>query len=168
MANEIIKKEQEQGAVSVLKAQPSLLDIRKDPEKYPRLRSMDEAQAKLELGVVVMMAQQYRGQQIDEETTGTLVESLYTELMEDAENVGLSYLSMAEITRIVKRAVMGQTKRELFGINVASLLGVLTDYARGEGAALQEKVDNMNSVRLGIKYQQLTACAKVLAANMKV
>ncbi len=167
MANEIINKPQ--GEVSILKPQPTLLDIRRDKETYPRLYTMDETQAKAELAIITMMAFQYRGQNIDIETNLALVDSLYAELMEDEDNVGLRYLTMAEIRRVVKRALTGQTKKELYGVNVGSLLTVLTDYARGEGAELQAKVENEGFLRQGdLKYQQLTACAKILAANMKV
>lgn len=169
MENEIAVKDQNTQLASVLAPQPTLLDIRRDSETYPRLLTINPTDALVKLGVVVGMAAQYRGQQIDPKTTTQLAKSLYQELMDDPDNLGLRYLTMEEITRVVKRALTGQTQRELYGVNVASLLAVLTDYAKGEGAKLQKKVDDdhINFLRQGdIRYQQLTACAKVLAANL--
>lgn len=169
MENEIAVKDQNTQVASVLAPQPTLLDIRRDKETYPRLHAMDETEALVKLGVVVGMAAQYRGQQIDPRTSAQMALSLYQELMADPDNHGLRYLTIEEITRVVKRALTGQTQRELYGVNVASLLSVLTDYAKTEGAELQKKVEEEHVMFLrqgDIRYQQLTACAKVLAANL--
>ena len=112
---------------------PDLVEVRANSAKFPRLWQIPREQAVAQLTPCILQAFMYRGQNAD----GTLVEftagNLIDELLADADGVGLRGLTLYEITRCVKRAVLGQSGRELYGVNVSSLYATLVDYAKGEG-----------------------------------
>lgn len=60
------------------------------------------------------------------------------ELQADTEHLHTRNISFAEIAKVVKKAVMTQ---DMYGISVASLYKIITDYIRTEGSKLQEMVD---------------------------
>lgn len=110
-----------------------LVTVRSNAKAFPRLHQLTRAQAVTQLTPCILQAYMYRGQNADstlvEFTTGNLVD----ELMADTDKLGLRQLTVYEISRAVKRAVLGQSGKEMYGVNVASLYEVLADYAKGEG-----------------------------------
>lgn len=154
--------------VSALRPEPTLQEIRRDPHRFPRLWKLEPRQAVARLSMVVGMAVQYRGQQIEADALMRLSKALYMELMADLDRIGLRYLSVEEISVVVRRAVAGSTKRELYGVNVASLLQVLGDYVRGEGAELQRRAENADFLLSGErKRQHLQICARIFASGRR-
>ena len=59
------------------------------------------------------------------------------ELQADLDKLGTRNISFAEISRIVKRAVL---QDDMYGISVASLDKVIIEYIKGEGHRLQQEV----------------------------
>ena len=112
---------------------PSLVDVRMDATTYPRIGQMAPALVVRQITPIVLQAFMYRGQTAD----GTLVDftakQLVEELLADEAGAGLRGLTVYEIQRAIRKAVLGQTSREMYGVNVASLYAVLVDYAKGEG-----------------------------------
>ena len=112
---------------------PDLVTVRRDSKTYPRLAQISREQAVSQLYPCVLQAYMYRGQNPDSDLVNFTTGNLVDELMADAEGVGLRGLTVYEITRAVKKAVLGQSGKELYGVNVASLYSVCVDYATGEG-----------------------------------
>ena len=125
--------------------QVSLLDIRKDAKRFPRLHSYSREQAVSEMSKIVSQAFLYKGQAADPTNIQFISCSLVDELQADLDRLGTRFLSFAEISRIVKRAVL---QDEMYGISVASLYKVIVEYVKGEGLKLQQQVkEEQNKVQ---------------------
>lgn len=110
----------------------TLVEIRSDNRKYPRLHTYQREAAIGQMNMILIMAFQFRGQNADTQTIVQMSASLIDILMEDEYGIGTRFLSFEEIRRVVRRAVLGQSK-EMFGISVSSIFQALADYCKGEG-----------------------------------
>ena len=117
--------------------QASLLEMRADATRFPRIKTMPREQAVSGLIRIVSQAFLYRGQAADPVNVQFISNALLNELLED-DKYGAGYLSLAEIQVIVKRAVLGGS--EMFGISVASLYKVIMEFVKGEGHLNQQQV----------------------------
>ena len=115
----------------------SLLEMRSDSSRFPRLKSFPREQAVFEMTKIVTQAFLYRGQAADVTTIQFISSSLVDELLAD-DKYGASSISFAEIQVVVKRAVLGGS--EMFGISVASLYKVIMEFVKGEGHLNQQKI----------------------------
>ena len=115
----------------------SLLEMRADATRFPRIKTMPREQAVFEMSKIVSQAFLYRGQAADLTNIQFISSALVDELLED-DKYGAGYLSLAEIQVIVKRAVLGGS--EMFGISVASLYKVIMEFVKGEGHLNQQKI----------------------------
>ena len=116
----------------------SLMEMRQNPSRFPRLKSFSREQAVFEMSKIVSQAFLYRGQAADPTNIQFISSALVTELM-DEDRYKASNLSFAEIQVVVKRAVLGGS--EMFGISVSSLYKVIMDYVKGEGHTIQQRID---------------------------
>ena len=117
--------------------QASLLEMRADATRFPRLKTMPREQAVSGLKRIVSQAFLYRGQAADPVNVQFISNALLNELLED-DKYGAGYLSLAEIQVVVKRAVLGGS--EMFGISVACLYKVIMEFVKGEGHLNQQKI----------------------------
>ena len=117
--------------------QASLLEMRADATRFPRINTMSREQAVSGLIRIVSQAFLYRGQAADPVNVQFISAALVDELLED-DKYGAGYLSLAEIQVVVKRAVLGGS--EMFGISVASLYKVIMEFVKGEGHRNQQQV----------------------------
>lgn len=118
----------------------TLLEMRADSKRFPRLYTIPRERAVYEMSKIVMQAFLYRGQAADSTTINFIASSLVDEII--ANNpYGAASISFAELQVIVKRAVL---KEEMFGISVSSLYKVVADFAKGEGTLNQQQVDAKN------------------------
>ena len=117
--------------------QASLLEMRADATRFPRINTMSREQAVSGLIRIVSQAFLYRGQAADPVNVQFISNALLNELLED-DKYGAGYLSLAEIQVVVKRAVLGGS--EMFGISVASLYKVIMEFVKGEGHLNQQQV----------------------------
>ena len=115
----------------------SLLEMRADATRFPRIKTMPREQAVFEMSKIVSQAFLYRGQAADLTNIQFISSALVDELLED-DKYGAGYLSLAEIQVVVKRAVLGGS--EMFGISVASLYKVIMEFVKGEGHLNQKKI----------------------------
>lgn len=115
----------------------SLLEMRADATRFPRLKSVPREQAVFEMSKIVSQAFLYRGQAAELTNIQFISSSLVDELLAD-DKYGASSISFAEIQVVVKRAVLGGS--ELFGISVASLYKVIMEFVKGEGHRNQQQV----------------------------
>lgn len=117
-------------------SQVSLLDIRMDATRFPRLHTYPREHAVLEMSKVVSQAFLYKGQAADPTNIQFISCSLVDELKADLDNMGTKFISFAEISRVVKRAVLCD---DMYGISVASLYKVILDYVKGEGHRISQE-----------------------------
>jgi len=116
--------------------QPSALEIRMDSKTYPRLCRYSKDDANRAMVKIVSQAFLYRGQTADPSVISFTASSLVEELMQE-EKWGAKYLSMEEIARIVKKAVL---EGDIF-ICTASLYKAIIEYCKGEGTRIQQEAD---------------------------
>lgn len=117
--------------------QASLLEMRADFNRFPRIKTMPREQVVMGMAKIVSQAFLYRGQAADPTNIQFISSALVQELLED-DKFGSGNLSLAEIQVVVKRAVLGGS--ELFGISVASLYKVIIEFVKGEGHLNQVKI----------------------------
>lgn len=113
-------------------AKATLVEIRTDNKRFPRLHTYRKEDAVSQMNMIIMMAFQLRGQQADVQTILQMSATLIDILNEDEYGIGTQYLSFEEIKRVIRRASLGQS-REMYGISVSSLFQALADYCKGEG-----------------------------------
>lgn len=121
-------------------ATASLVDIRLDTQRYPRIKHIQQPTAISRLASVVAMAFNYTGREYTTDSVLALASALYGELIADDFGVGTANITIEEVGRAVRRAVLGE--KEIYGINVSSLYKVVCDYATGEGHAAQVAANN--------------------------
>ena len=145
--------------------QASLLEMRADATRFPRIKSMPREQAVSGLTRIVSQAFLYRGQAADPVNVQFISNALLNELLED-EKYGASCLSLAEIQVVVKRAVL---ESDMFGISVASLYKVIMAFVKGEGHLNQKQVEQMSKTAKGHPGQiMLTAATGNFVKNHKI
>ena len=128
----------------------TLVDIRTDNKRFPRLYTYKREDAIAQMNMVIMMAFQFRGQQADVQTIMQMSATLIEILNEDEYGIGTKYLTMEEIKRVVKRAALGQGK-EMYGISVSSLFQALADYCKGEGRMADQQAKEVVAKRRDLK-----------------
>ena len=117
--------------------QVSLLEMRVDEKRFPRIGAFPREQAVFEMSKIVSQAFLYRGQAADPKNIQFISCALVDELQSDLDKLGTRHISFAEISRVVKRAVL---QDDMYGISVASLYKVIIEYIKGEGHRLQQEV----------------------------
>lgn len=125
-------------------SQASLLDMRADAKRFPRIGTFSREQAVLEMSKIVSQAFLYKGQAADPKNIQFISCCLVDELQADLDKLGTRNISFAEISRIVKRSVL---QDEMYGISVASLYKVIIEYIKGEGHRLHQQVAEMRRKR---------------------
>ena len=120
--------------------QVSLLEMRMDAKRFPRVGTFSREDAILEMSKIVSQAFLYKGQAADPTNIQFISCSLVDELQSDLDRIGTRNVSFAEISRVVKRAVL---QDEMYGISVASLYRIIVGYIKGEGHRLHEQVMEM-------------------------
>ena len=118
--------------LTTIPAKATLVEIRTDNKRFPRLHSYRREDAIYQMNMVLIMAFQIRGQQADTQSVVQMSATLIYILMEDEYGIGTRYLSFEEIKRVIRKASLGQS-REMYGISVSSLFQALADYCKGEG-----------------------------------
>ena len=130
--------------------QSSLVEIRTDDKRFPRLYKYSREEAVNQMNMIIMMAFQFRGQQADAMTIFQMSSSLVDILNEDEYGIGTRFLSFEEIKRVIKKAALGQG-REMYGISVSSLFQALADYCKGEGRMADIEAKEIASRRKSLR-----------------
>ena len=124
--------------------QVSLLEMRMDEKRFPRIGAFPREQAVFEMSKIVSQAFLYKGQAADPKNIQFISCSLVDELQADLDKLGTRNISFAEISRVVKRAVL---QDDMYGISVASLYKVIIEYIKGEGHRIHQQVAEMRRER---------------------
>lgn len=143
----------------------TLVDIRTDNKRFPRLYTYKREDAIAQMNMVIMMAFQFRGQQADVQTIMQMSATLIEILNEDEYGIGTKYLTMEEIKRVVKRAALGQGK-EMYGISVSSLFQALADYCRGEGRMADQQAKEVVAKKRDLKNSIIAPMIESMAQLM--
>ena len=117
--------------------QVSLLEMRMDEKRFPRIGAFPREQAVFEMSKIVSQAFLYKGQAADPKNIQFISCAIVDELQSDLDRLGTKHISFAEISRVVKRAVL---QDDMYGISVASIYRVIIEYIKGEGHRLQQEV----------------------------
>lgn len=148
----------------------TLVEIRTDNKRFPRLYTYRREDAIGQMNMVIMMAYQFRGQQADTQTIVLMSSSLIDILLDDEYGIGTKYLSFEEIKRVIRKAALGQSK-EMFGISVSSLFQALADYCKGEGRMAdkqaKEVVSHQREIRNSIIAPMIQGRIEEMLHNSK-
>lgn len=151
--------------------QVSLLEMRMDEKRFPRIGKYSREQAVFEMSKIVSQAFLYKGQAADAKNIQFISCTIVDELQSDLDRLGTRNISFGEISRVVKRAVL---QDDMYGISVASLYKVIIDYIKGEGHRLQQEVlrkrrnIEKREIKNSIVAPMLQAYAGQLLKNSKV
>lgn len=140
--------------------QASLLEMRADPERFPRIKTLPREQAVLGISKIVLQAYLLKGQTADPTTIQFISSTLVGEMM-DEKKYGAAALSLAEIQVAVKRAVL---ETEMFGISASSLYKVIIDFCKGEGHANALKVQEINRKSREAAFARSPMAPRITAA----
>jgi hypothetical protein len=146
-------------------AQVTLVDIRTDNKRFPRLYTYKREEAMPQMNMIIMMAFQYRGQQADAQSIMQMSSSLIEILNDDEYGIGTKYLTFEEIKRVIKRAALGQGK-EMYGISVSSLFQALADYCRGEGRMADQQAKEVVAKRRDLRNAIIAPMIESMAQLM--
>lgn len=108
-----------------------LVEVRSNPEKFPRIKSTPREEAVSRMLRMVYGAFLYRGQEPTPEMVKFIAGALVDEIVRDV-HYGMGELSWVEIGMVIRRAVLGGA-RDMYGVSVASLFSALVDYVKAEG-----------------------------------
>lgn len=151
--------------------QVSLLEMRMDAKRFPRIGAFPREQAVFEMSKIVSQAFLYKGQAADPKNIQFISCALVDELQSDLDRLGTKHISFGEISRVVKRAVL---QDDMYGISVASLYKVIIEYIKGEGHRLQQEVSErkrkseQEQIKNSVIAPMLQAYAGQLLKNSKL
>lgn len=150
--------------------QVSLLEMRMDEKRFPRIGAFPREQAVFEMSKIVSQAFLYKGQAADSKNIQFISCALVDELQSDLDGLGTKNISFEEISRIVKRAILTD---DIF-LSVSSFYKVIMNYIKGEGHQLQKQIiaerkkADLEQIKKSPVYQMLTASAAEMAKQSKV
>lgn len=148
----------------------SLLEMRMDENRFPRIGKYTREQAVFEMSKIVSQAFLYKGQAADSKNIQFISCALVDELQSDLDGLGTKNISFEEISRIVKRAILTD---DMY-LSVASFYKVIMTYIKGEGHQLQKQVIeerkkvDLEQIKKSPVYQMLTASAAEMAKQWKL
>ena len=114
----------------------TLVDIRLDSVRFPRIKTIPAQQATARLQQVVAMAYVYTGRNADEAKLQMVAAALYNELLEDKKGIGTANITIEEVGHAVKDAIL-QADSDVY-INIAFLYKAVCAYCLGEGHDAQQ------------------------------
>lgn len=118
----------------------TLVDIRLDSTRFPRVKNLTGQSALARLEQVVLMAYTYTGRPAPEDRCRMVAAALYSELMEDKKGIGTANITIEEVAHAVKTAIL-ESDGDIY-INIAFLYKAVCNYALGEGHEAQESANN--------------------------
>ena len=114
----------------------TLVDIRMDADRFPRIKNIPGQSAVARLQQVVAMAYAYTGRPAEDNRIQMVAAALYNEILEDKKGLGLGNITIEEIGHAVKTAILDGTD-DMY-ISVASLFRAVCAYSGGEGHDAQQ------------------------------
>ena len=135
----------------------TLVDIRRNPQAFPRLHSYPQETAIRLMSVAVLRAAKYFDVEMNLEDVNQTAIDLYTELMEDVEGLNTYNITFEEILRAIRKAAAGQSV-EFFGkVSFHFLYKAIMHYVRNEVLEANRQMIQQAEKDRGIRYANKTA-----------
>ena len=87
----------------------SLVEVRRDNIRFPRLHSYPPDVAHRMMSAIVLRAAKYYDAEVSMDDVGTTALDLYTELMADVEGLRTQNITFEEISRAIRKAATGNS-----------------------------------------------------------
>lgn len=114
----------------------SLLEMRADPKRFPRLNTIPVEQAYSQMIPIITQAFMFKGHNADDNTVKFIATNLVDELLADTK-YGAGNISLGEIQKVIKRAIL---ETDIPAISVSTIYRIIIDYAKGEGNDLERQI----------------------------
>ena len=114
----------------------TLLEMRADSKRFPRLYTYPKEQAYKEMAVIISQAFLYKGHTAEQSNIEFIATNLVDELLADTK-YGAGNISLGEIQKVIKRAIL---ETDIPAISVSTLYRIIIDYAKGEGNDLERQI----------------------------
>lgn len=112
------------------------LEIRMNSDRFPRIAAIEKGQCTAALARIITAGFLLLGQN-PEPAKVKFMASTLQELFAEEEAWGLKYITVQEVARVVKNAVL--TDSTITTLSPAVIYREMVKYAKGEGALLQKK-----------------------------
>ena len=110
----------------------SLVEIRRDNVRFPRLHSYPQDIAHRMMTAIVIRANEYFGQKPEMAEVEQIAWDLYTELMNDDEGLRTRNITMEEIHRAIRKAATGQGAEFYGKVSFYFLYKCIMHYVKNE------------------------------------
>lgn len=111
---------------------PDLVDVRRDPENYPRVNRVELPVLLKAINQAVIMAASYIGRPVDAPTADAIATSLAELILNDEDGIGTKYLSLYEVVYCTRKWALGD--EEIYGgVSVRALWLAIKRYCLTEG-----------------------------------
>ena len=154
--NELVTQ-QRAVAIAQSSQRASLLDIRRDPMSFPRIKDYAPEALLMELQSSILMVYQYRGQKPNSaDEIKVMARSLMAELLADDFGNDTRELSMEEIRRALRKVGLRQGS-DMFGINVGSLYNAIQEFRNTEVEDARQRIaaERRNSNKVGCSHDAI-------------
>lgn len=149
--------QQKNGAIACSSQRTTLVDIRKNPVAFPRIKDIPCEDLVKQLQSAILGVYQYRGQRPSSaDEIRTMSCSLMAELLADDFGNDTKELSMEEI-RLALRKVGLRQGSDMYGINVGSLYNAILEFRNieVEEARQQMASERRSSQRVGSSEESI-------------
>ena len=121
-----------------------LVEVRLDPQRFPRVKATEPSKAIDNLRELVVAAILFRGLEQDQATVDFIAANLYGCMAQEGRDVGMLNLSWYEVARVIRRASLDGS---LIGVSVSSLYGLLRDYCLNDGHDADKNAQDIRAER---------------------
>lgn len=154
--NELVTQ-QRAVAIAQSSQRASLLDIRRNPMSFPRIKDYAPEALLMELKSSILMVYQYRGMRPNSaDEIKVMAQSLMAELLADDFGNDTRELSMEEIRRALRKVGLRQGA-DMYGINVGSLYNAIQDFRNTEVEDARQKIaaERRSSDKVGCSHDAI-------------
>lgn len=135
----------------------SLVEVRRDNERFPRLHSYPPDIAVRMMIACVLRAAKYFDAQVEMDEVNQTAFDLYTELMADVEGLRMQNITFEEITRAIRKAATGNSVEYYGRLSFHFLYKCIMHYARTEVLEANRQMLRMSESGRGERYAQKVA-----------
>lgn len=110
----------------------TLVDVRRDNARFPRLHSYPQDTAHKLMTAVVLKANELFGTRAEMQEVSQIAWELYTELMNDVQGLRTFNITFEEIYRAIRKSATGQGVEFYGKVSFYFLYRCIMDYAKNE------------------------------------
>lgn len=135
----------------------TLIDVRRDNVRFPRLHSYPSDVALRMMSAVVLRAARLFDAEVSKEDVGNVALDLYTELMADVDNLRTMNLTFEEISRAFRKAAMGQSVEYYGRFSFHFLYKCIIHYVKNEVLEANRQMLRLSEANRGKQYADKVA-----------